>query len=146
MGSTGHGEYGRGRTKDLNTDTFGIANAVPFKGKVPPGSNIKPPSANNITLKIPVGKGNNILFQFRLSKDNKTMTIIGFRDGIPQVKTRVDVDAGRPSLDKVILTGTSSEKMAAMKMRELMNQSSRINEGQLGAIADKLLQQKQLRK
>ena len=146
MGSTGHGNYGKGRTADLNTDTFGIANAVPFKGKPPEGSNIKPPSTNNITLKINTDKGSNILFQFRLSKDNKTMTIIGFRDGVPQVKTKVAVDAGRPSLDKLIVSGKPSEKLAAMKMRELMNQSTQVSEGQLGAIADKLLRQKQLRK
>lgn len=142
MGSTGHSLYGKGQNKDLNSSNFGISNAVPFKGKPPAGSNISKPSANNITLKIPIGRRNNILFQFKLSKDSKLMTITGFRDGVPEVKTTVDVDAGRPSLSKVIASGSSSEKAAAIKMRELFNQSGEISENQLGSIANTLLRKK----
>ncbi len=143
MGATGRSFYGRGKTTELNSDTFGVAGAIAFKGTPPEGSNIAKPSANNITLKLPVGRGTNILFQFKLSKDSKLMTITGYRDGVPEVKTKVDVDSGRPSLDKVITSGNASERRAAIKMRELMNQSSEINENQLGSIANSLIRKKQ---
>ena len=146
MGSTGHSIYGKGQNKELNSSNFGIKNAVPFKGKPPAGSNIAKPSANNITLKIPIGRRNNILFQFKLSKDSKLMTITGYRDGVPEVKTTVDVDSGRPSLSKVIATGSQSEKSAALKMRELFSQSGEVNETQLGSIANTLLRKKTVRK
>lgn len=149
MGSTGRTSYESnkaGQRTELNSKTFGIPKAIPFKGKPPEGSNIAKPASNNVTLKFNVGRTTNILFQFKLSKDNKLMTIIGFRNGVPEVKTKVEVEAGRPSLDRVIATGKASERTAALKIRSLMNQSSEISETQLSAIANSLLRKKQVRK
>lgn len=142
MGSTGHGIYHKSRTGNVNDETFGISEAVNFKGKVPEDSGLAPVGAGKITLKVPIGKQTNILFQFRLMKDNKLMQIIGYKDGVPEVKCKVAVDAGQPSLDKVIASGSKSEKNNAIKMKDLMNKSSQVNENQLGAIAQKLLRHK----
>ena len=142
MGSTGHGIYKRSKTGNVNTETFGIAGAVNYKGKIPKNSGLDPVGSNKITLKLPAGKQSNILFQFKLNKDNSLMTIIGYKDGVPEVKCKVQVDSGHPSLNEVIATGSSSEKMQAMKMKDLMHKSSTMSEDQLSAIANKLLRSK----
>jgi hypothetical protein len=142
MGSTGHGIYKRSKTGNVNTETFGISGAVNYKGKIPKNSGLDPVGSNKVTLKLPAGKQSNILFQFKLNKDNSLMTIIGYKDGMPEVKCKVQVDSGHPSLDKVIATGSSSEKMQAIKMKDLMHKSSTMSEDQLSAIANKLKRSK----
>lgn len=142
MGSTGHGTYKQSRTGNVNTETFGIAGAVNYKGKVPQNSGLEPVGSNKITLKLPGLKQSNIIFQFKLSKDSEDMTIIGFKDGVPEVKCKVQVDSGHPSLNEVIANGSKTEKLQAIKMKDLMHQSSTVSEDQLSAIANKLLRNK----
>jgi hypothetical protein len=142
MGSTGHGIYKRSKTGNVNTETFGIEGAVNYKGKVPKDSGLEPVGSNKITLKLPAGRQSNIIFQFKLSKDNSMMTIIGYKDGMPEVKCKVQVDSGHPSLDKVIAMGSKTEKMQAIKMKDLMHKSSKVSEDQLSAIANKLIRNK----
>ena len=143
MGSTGHGKYQYSRGGNVNNENFGILNAVNFKGKVPTDSGLEPVGSNKITLKVPATDKSTILFQFKLSKDNKTMTIIGFKDGVPEVRGKVAVDSGQPSLDKVMATGSSAQKQQAIKMKDLFLKSTNVKENQLGAIAQKLLQNKE---
>lgn len=143
MGSTGHGKYQYSRGGNVNNENFGILNAVNFKGKVPTDSGLEPVGSNKITLKVPATDKSTILFQFKLSKDSKTMTIIGFKDGVPEVKCKVAVDSGQPSLDKVMATGSSAQKQQAIKMKDLFSKSTNVKENQLGAIAQKLLQNKE---
>lgn len=145
MGSTGRGLYAKRKQKKLDDDTFGIVGATAFKGKVPEGKGLEPVSPNKITLKVPAGKNDNVLFQFKLSKNNKLMTITGYKNGVPEVKCKVSVDAGQPSLDKVIATGSKQEKMQATKMKDLFAKSTNIKENQLGAIANKLLTKKKVK-
>lgn len=142
MGSTGHGIYKKSKTGNVNTETFGIAGAVNYKGKVPKDSGLDPVGSNKITLKLPGLKQSNIIFQFKLSKDNEQMTIIGYKDGMPEVKCKVQVDSGHPSLNEVIATGNKKERMQAIKMKDLMHQSSKVSEDQLSAIANKLIRSK----
>lgn len=143
MGSTGRGIYVGHNTKGLDNDTFGIAKAVPFKGKVPEGKGIEQPSANKITLKVPAEKKSSILFQFKLSRDSKTMTISAYHNGIPEVKCKVAVDSGKPSIDRLMATTTDKAvKVQATKMKNLFAKSTTIKENQLGAIANKLLEKK----
>lgn len=138
MGSTGHGTYKTSRTGNVNNETFGIEGAINYKGKVPKDSGLEPVGSNKVTIKLPSGKQNNIIFQFKLNKNNSLMTIIGYKDGRPQIKSKVQVDAEHPSLDKVIASGSKSEKLQAIKMKELIHQSSKVSEDQLAAIANKL--------
>lgn len=142
MGSTGRGIFKKSRTGNVNDETFGISGAVNYKGKVPKNSGLDPVGSNKITLKVPGLKQSNILFQFKLSKDNEMMTIIGYKDGMPEVKCKVQVDSGHPSLNEVIATGNKTEKLQAIKMKDLMSKSSTVSEDQLGAIANKLLRNK----
>lgn len=142
MGSTGHGLWGGKRGKNTTTETFKILGAVVFKGKLPPDTGLQPPASNNVTLKVPADDGTNILFQFKLSKDNKTMRITGFNNSIPVVKCEVAVDSGQPSLDKVIATGSRAERLNATKMKDLFSKSTEVKENQLGSIATELLRRK----
>ena len=145
MGSTGHSLFGGKGTGTLDNDTFGIKGAVVFKGRVPPGSGLDKPSANRITLKVPSTRGDNILFQFRLSKDSKSMTIIGYRNSIPEIRSKVAVDSVNPSLDKVMKDGSKAQRQQAVKMKDLFSKSTQIKENQLQSIAQKLLNKKKQR-
>lgn len=142
MGSTGHGTYKTSRTGNTGTETFGIAGAVRYAGKVPENSGLEPVGNNKVTLKIEARDQTNIIFQFKLSKDGKNMVILGYNNSIPVVKCKVAVDAGSPSLDKLLATGSKSEKLNAVKMKDLFAKSTQIKESQLGSIAHKLLENK----
>lgn len=133
MGATGHSLF-RKRSESAS-GTFGIGKAVVYKGAVPPDSNLDTPSRNKLTLKVPTNDGN-VLYQFKLSKDKQTMTVIGYLDGPKEVKAKVTVDAKRPSLDH---TGDSRQETANVrKLRDLMSRSSVISDEQLGQIARSL--------
>ena len=142
MGSTGHGIYKSSKTGNTGTENFGIAGAVRYAGKVPADSNLEPPGNNKVTLKLEARDKTNIIFQFRLTKAGKDMTIIGYNNSTPVVKCKVAVDAGSPSLDKLLATGSKSEKLNAVKMKDLFAKSTTIKESQLGAIAHKLMENK----
>lgn len=142
MGSTGHGLYKSSKSGNTGTETFGIAGAVRYAGKVPENSGLEPVGNNKITLKLEAKDDTNIIFQFKLSKDGENMTIIGFNNAKPVVKCKVAVDAGSPSLDKLLVTGNRTEKLNAVKMKDLFAKSTTIKENQLSSIAHKLLENK----
>jgi len=142
MGSTGHGIMQKSRTGNVNNETFSVNRAINYKGTVPQDSGLEKPGNNKITLKIPVDNKTSVIFQFKLSKDNDEMTIIGYKNGIPEVKAKVAVDSGNPSLNALMVSGSKTEKSQALKMKQLMNMSSEISENQLGSIAQKLLRNK----
>lgn len=142
MGSTGHSIYNKGSTGDNGSDNFGITGATSYKGEVPESSGLKKPGAGKITLKAKANDKSTVIFQFSLNKPGTEMTIVGFKDGKPQVKSKVAVDSGHPSLDTVIATGNKTEKQNAIRMKELFAESVKIKEGQLGAIAQQLLAKK----
>ena len=142
MGSTGHGIYKSSKSGNTGTETFGIAGAVRYAGKVPENSGLEPVGNNKITLKLEARDNTNIIFQFKLSKDGEDMTIIGYNNAKPVVKCKVAVDAGAPSLDKLITTGNRTERLNAVKMKDLFAKSTTIKENQLSSIAHKLLENK----
>ena len=142
MGSTGHGLYKSSKSGNTGTETFGIPGAVRYAGKVPENSGLDAVGNNKITLKLEARDNTNILFQFRLSKDGENMTIIGYNNSNPVVKCKVAVDAGSPSLDKLLATGNRTERLNAVKMKDLFAKSTQIKESQLSAIAHKLLENK----
>lgn len=142
MGSTGHGIYKSSKTGNTGTETFGIAGAVRYAGKVPPDSGLDPVGNNKITLKLEARDKTNILFQFRLSKDGESMIILGYNNGNPVVKCKVAVDAGSPSIDKLLATGNRTERLNAVKMKDLFAKSTQVKESQLSSIAHKLLENK----
>ena len=145
MGSTGHGIYKSSKTGNTGTETFGIAGAVRYAGKVPEDSGLEAVGNNKVTLKLEARDNTNIIFQFKLSKDGEDMTIIGYNNSRPVVKCKVAVDAGSPSLDKLLVTGNKTERLNAVKMKDLFAKSTQIKESQLSAIAHKLLENKSKR-
>ena len=142
MGSTGHGLYKSSKSGNTGTETFGIPGAVRYAGKVPENSGLDPVGNNKITLKLEARDKTNIIFQFKLSKDGEDMTIVGYNNAVPVVKCKVAVDAGSPSLDKLIATGNRTERLNAVKMKDLFAKSTQIKESQLSSIAHKLLENK----
>ena len=142
MGSTGHGIYKSSKSGNTGTETFGIPGAVRYAGKVPDNSGLDPVGNNKVTLKLEARDKSNIIFQFKLSKDGENMTIVGFNNSTPVVKCRVAVDAGSPSLDKLLVTGNRTERLNAVKLKDLFAKSTSIKENQLSAIARKLLENK----
>lgn len=142
MGSTGHGIYKSSKSGNTGSETFGIAGAVRYAGKVPDNSGLEPPGNNKVTLKLEARDKTNIIFQFKLTKDGKNMTIIGYNNSNPVVKCKVAVDAGSPSLDKLLVTGNRTERLNAVKMKDLFAKSTQVKESQLGSIAHKLLENK----
>lgn len=142
MGSTGHSTFANSKTGNVNNETFGMKGAVNFSGKVPAGSGLEPVGSNKITLKFPVNKQDNVIFQFKLSKDDKFMFITAYKNGIPEVKCKVKVDSASPSLNKLLTSSNASERSNALKMKELMSQSSTMDENKLTPIAHKLLTNK----
>lgn len=142
MGSTGHGIYKSSKSGNTGTETFGIAGAVRYAGKVPDNSGLEPVGNNKITLKLEARDNTNIIFQFKLTKDSENMIIIGYNNGNPVVKCKVAVDSGSPSLDRLLVTGNKTEKLNAVKMKDLFAKSTQIKENQLSSIAHKLLENK----
>lgn len=147
MGSTGRGSYASSRNQgSASTETFGIKGAVAYRGAVPAGSGLAKPSADNVTLKARADDGPSIVFQFKLSRDLRFMTITAFKDSVPAIKCRVSVDSGSPSLDRVIATGSRQQKLEAVKMKDLFSKSVDVSENQLASIANELKQERASRR
>jgi hypothetical protein len=142
MGSTGHGLYKSSKSGNTGTETFGIPGAVRYAGKVPENSGLDKVGNNKITLKLEAGDKSNILFQFKLTKAGDEMIILGYNNSTPVVKCKVAVDAGSPSLDKLLATGNRTERLNAVKMKDLFAKSTEVKESQLSAIAHTLLKNK----
>lgn len=142
MGSTGHGLYKSSKSGNTGTETFGIAGAVRYAGKVPENSGLEPVGNNKITLKLEAKDKSNILFQFKLTKSGDEMIILGYNNSVPVVKCKVAVDSGSPSLDKLLVNGSRTERLNAVKMKDLFAKSTQVKESQLSSIAHKLLENK----
>ena len=139
MGSTGHTLVHRNRAGDFSISSFLGKSGVLFKGKVPEKSGLEPTGANKITIKVAADNRHNVLFQFKLSKDRNSMYITGYYNGKPEVRTKVAVNTGSPSLDRIIATGTKQEVTNATKMKDLFAKSDSIKESNLNSIAQELL-------
>lgn len=145
MGATGRGINKLSRSGNVNNETFGIKGATNYKGALPKDTNLDKPGSGKVTLRVDTRDKLDIIFQFKLSKDGKYMTITAHDPNSPPVKAKVAVDAGLPSLDKVMASGTGAQRSQAMKIKHLMSKSSEISEDQLGSIARKLIKNKKSR-
>ena len=144
MGSTGHSLISTSRQGNVNNETFGIPGAVNYTGRVPAGKGIEKVGSNKITLKVRSTGNQDIIFQFKLTKDNR-MSINGFDPNKPESRAHLIVSATNPSIDKAAATGTKSDKTNADKLRRMFIKSQDINEGQLSQIAYKLLNAKRVK-
>ena len=145
MGSTGHTPYAGRKSKNTDTETFSMSSVVNFRGKVPKDSGLSPVSANRITLKMTGTSKSNIIFQFFLTKDGRAMNIIGYKDGIPEIKAKVAVDAQRPSIGTLLNSNSATVRRNALNMKDLMAKSVDINETKLKPIANELERKRNMR-
>ena len=141
MGSTGHSLVSSSRRGNVNDETFGIRGAVNYTGGVPAGKGIDKPGSNKITLKVRSTGNQDIIFQFKITKDNR-LSINGFDPNKPEMRAHLIVSASNPSIDRAAAAGTKTDKNNAIKLKQMFIKSQDINEGQLSAIAQKLLSAK----
>ena len=137
MGATGAGGGLRRIRESLGV--FGIRGARRVdEGKSPSKAGFST-GGNSIVISADSDEGKDIVFQFKLGK-NDTMKITAYDPNIPS-KGRTSVNAERPSLDSVINNPKSSatDKQNAMKIRDMFQRTkSGIKESSLGRIANEL--------
>lgn len=141
MGSTGHSLISTSRRGNVNDETFGIAGAVNYTGRIPAGKGLEKVGANKITLKVKSVGNQDIIFQFKLTKDNR-LSINGFDPNRPESRAHLIVSATNPSIDNAAAVGTKADKNNAAKLRKMFIKSQDISEGQLSQISYKLLSAK----
>lgn len=137
MGATGHGVFPK--REHIDTVTFGIGNAVTYKGQIPPKSGLEPVSQKKVTLKLP-SKDGNVLLQFRLSKDQRSLIVSGYQDGQKAIKTNLTLSAVSPSVQSIIQNGSGHVLVQATTLQQLMAKSSMISDYQLQQIVEYLKQ------
>lgn len=142
MGATG-ADSSRLRIKIFGDRAFGIRGARELEdGANPKGSGFTA-TRDNIVISADSDEGKDIVFQFKLGKNDK-MNITAYDPNIP-TKGRTSVNADRPSLDSVINNPKSSadDKRNAMKIRDMFQRTtSGIKESSLGRIANELKKRK----
>ena len=142
MGATG-ADSSRLRIKIFGDRAFGIRGARELEdGANPKGSGFTA-TRDNIVISADSDEGKDIVFQFKLGKNDK-MNITAYDPNIP-TKGRTSVNADRPSLDSVINNPRSSadDKRNAMKIRDMFQRTtSGIKESSLGRIANELKKRK----
>lgn len=141
MGSTGLGGI---RSKfDPQTSTFGIKDARQLQDSNVRDAGLSEHGKNDIIIAAASDEGKDIIFQFKLGR-NDTMKITAYDPNVPS-KGKTSVNADRPSLDSVINNpkASSSDKQNAMKIRDMMQRTkSDVKESSLGRIANELKKRK----
>lgn len=141
MGSTGAGGI---RSKfDPDSSTFGIKDARQLNDTKVPGAGFSDHGRNDIIISAASDEGKDIVFQFKLGR-NDTMKITAYDPNVPS-KGKTSVNADRPSLDAVINNPKSSatDKNNAMRIRDMMQRTkSDVKESSLGRIANELKKRK----
>lgn len=138
MGATG-ASIGKLRGSRNAGSIFGIKGARELEeGANPKGAGFRA-AKDNIVISARSDEGKDIVFQFKLGK-NDTMKITAYDPNVPS-KGRTSVSADRPSLDAVITSpkATATDKQNALKIRDMMQRTdSGIKESSLGRIANEL--------
>lgn len=137
MGSTGARSIGGSDTK---IEDLGLGKpAKIFDGNLPKDAGFDKHSANDIQVKVPVQKGKDIVFQFKLLGTGK-LSIIAWDPNVPE-KGRVRITTASPDLNQAIQKG-GSDKANALIIRDLMNKSKAVNESNLPSIVNELKRRK----
>lgn len=138
MGATG-ASGGRLRKIFGSERAFGIRGAREIEGgRIPDGARFTK-GADSIVISANSDEGKDIVFQFKLGK-NDTMKITAYDPNVPS-RGKTSVSADKPSLDSVINNPKSSaeDKRDAMKIRDMFQRTeSGIKESSLGRIANEL--------
>lgn len=119
--------------------TFGIRDARQLQDSNVPNAGFSAHDKNDIIISASSDEGKDIVFQFKLGR-NDIMKITAYDPNVPS-KGKTSVNADRPSLDSVINNPKSSvtDKQNAMKIRDMMQRTkSGVKESSLGKIANEL--------
>ena len=142
MGATGAGSGIRNGISQL-AGVFGIRGSRQLEE----GTNVRGAGFNvtkdSIVVSADSDEGKDIIFQFKLGKNDK-MNITAYDPNVPS-KGRTSVNADRPSLDAVINSpkSSSADKQNALKIRDMFQRTtSGIKESSLGKIANELKKRK----
>lgn len=142
MGATG-GLFGRKRRTKKSEDIFGVRGAERFESAAPKQANFDKPGAGRIQLRVPSDEGKDIIFQFKLTRENK-LSIIGYDPNVPS-RGKVRVLADRPSLDSVINSpkASAADKANAQRLRDMFTRTKNgVKESSLASIANALQREK----
>ena len=143
MGATGASGT---RTRVSEDRVFGIRNARKLDDGANPAGARFDTSGNRIVIAAHSDEGKDIVFQFKLGR-NDTMKITAYDPNVPS-RGKTSVSAERPSLDSVINNpkSTSEDRQNAMKIRDMFQRTdSGIKESSLGRIANELKKKKRKR-
>lgn len=141
MGSTG--ASGVRNKFDPETSTYGIKDARQLQSSDVKGAGFSEHGKNDIIISASSDEGKDIVFQFKLGR-NDSLKITAYDPNVPS-KGKTTVNADRPSLDSVINNPktSSTEKQGAMKIRDMMQRTkSDVKESSLGRIANELKKRK----
>lgn len=144
MGSTGASR--KPYKYDPTKSTFGIRGARQLQDGNIAGAGFSEHGKNDIIISADSDEGKDIIFQFKLGR-NDSLKITAYDPNVPS-KGKTTVNADRPSLDSVINNpkASSAEKQGAMKIRDMMQRTkSDVKESSLGRIANELKKRKNKR-
>lgn len=143
MGATGASGT---RTRVSEDRVFGIRNARKLDDNANPVGARFDTSGDRIVISANSDEGKDIVFQFKLGR-NDTMKITAYDPNVPS-RGKTSVSAERPSLDSVINNpkSTAEDRQNAMKIRDMFQRTdSGIKESSLGRIANELKKKKRKR-
>lgn len=140
MGSRGFSLLSKPSTSNVNISVFGLTKATKYSGGVS-GTGLEKPGANKVTLKVKSTKERDVVFQFKLTKDNN-LSIRGYSPNQPEIKAHVETSSVNPSITKLTASSDKTVKSNALKLIKLMGMSETINEGVLSNIANTLKNKK----
>lgn len=124
---------------------FGINYAVRTEKMAPREANFNRPSENNIQMTIASYEGEDVLFQFRLTRDNN-LQILAY-DPNAHISGRVIINSENPSIDAIIYNklATQGIKNDAQNVKDIIDKTySGIRRSSLLRLIDYLKRRKRL--
>ena len=124
MGATFRNGSGKRQTWRKDSEfIFGINYATRFHTIAPRSANFNRPNEDNIQLAIATYDGEDVLFQFRLSRQNN-LQILAY-DPNAQMTGKVIVNSDNPSIDAIINNRLASPgiKAEATKVKEIIDKT-----------------------
>lgn len=124
MGATFRNSSGKRQTwRKADELIFGINYATRFHTMAPKSANFHKPNDDNIQLAIATYDGEDVLFQFRLSRQDN-LQILAY-DPNAQISGKVIVNSDNPSIDAIINNRLASPsiKYEATKVKDIIDKT-----------------------
>lgn len=139
MGATGL-RMSKSRTDSENLKAFGIVGARKMFETAPREAGFSNQGQNDVRISVATDEEKDIVFQFKLIKGGKEMSIRAYDPNIPD-KGVAEVHTNKPDLTSVISdpNATANDVRAAQKILTMMNRSKKgIKNSSLVRIANEL--------